>query len=66
MEGCHASSEWDTIYVHALYIHPFDNSIIEGTQESLARLQLDYVDIIFAHRPDKTGTDLSFAYTIKG
>ncbi|KIK63655.1 hypothetical protein GYMLUDRAFT_162247 [Collybiopsis luxurians FD-317 M1] len=26
--------------------------IIEGTRESLARLQLDYVDIIFAHRPD--------------
>ncbi|KAK7037394.1 hypothetical protein VNI00_011144 [Paramarasmius palmivorus] len=26
--------------------------IIEGTKESLARLQMDYVDIIFAHRPD--------------
>ncbi|TFK40821.1 voltage-gated potassium channel beta-2 subunit [Crucibulum laeve] len=26
--------------------------IIEGTKESLARLQLDYVDVIFAHRPD--------------
>ncbi|GAW08088.1 voltage-gated potassium channel beta-2 subunit [Lentinula edodes] len=26
--------------------------IIEGTQESLARLQLDYVDVIFAHRAD--------------
>ncbi|KAF5334825.1 hypothetical protein D9758_018076 [Tetrapyrgos nigripes] len=26
--------------------------IIEGTQESLARLGLDYVDVIFAHRPD--------------
>ncbi|KAE9395005.1 voltage-gated potassium channel beta-2 subunit [Gymnopus androsaceus JB14] len=26
--------------------------ILEGTQESLARLQLDYVDIIFAHRAD--------------
>jgi voltage-dependent potassium channel beta subunit len=26
--------------------------IIEGTQESLQRLQLDYVDVIFAHRPD--------------
>lgn len=25
-------------------------SIVEGTQESLARLQLDYVDVIFAHR----------------
>jgi len=26
--------------------------IIEGTRNSLKRLQLDYVDIIFAHRPD--------------
>lgn len=26
--------------------------IIEGTQASLARLGLDYVDVIFAHRPD--------------
>ncbi|THH02807.1 hypothetical protein EW145_g6700 [Phellinidium pouzarii] len=26
--------------------------IIEGTQDSLKRLQMDYVDIIFAHRPD--------------
>jgi aryl-alcohol dehydrogenase-like predicted oxidoreductase len=31
------------------------HSIIEGTQESLARLGLDYVDVIFAHRPDPTG-----------
>ncbi|KAG2022519.1 hypothetical protein CC2G_000260 [Coprinopsis cinerea AmutBmut pab1-1] len=28
--------------------------IIEGTKECLARLQMDYVDIIFAHRPDPT------------
>jgi voltage-dependent potassium channel beta subunit len=28
--------------------------IIEGTQHSLERLQLDYVDVIFAHRPDIT------------
>jgi aryl-alcohol dehydrogenase-like predicted oxidoreductase len=33
-------------------------SIIEGTQESLARLGLDYVDIIFAHRPDSNGMSL--------
>ncbi|KAF9258137.1 voltage-gated potassium channel beta-2 subunit [Marasmius fiardii PR-910] len=26
--------------------------IIEGTQESLARLQVDYIDVIFAHRCD--------------
>lgn len=28
--------------------------IIEGTRASLKRLQLDYVDVIFAHRPDPT------------
>lgn len=28
--------------------------IIEGTKECLERLQLDYVDVIFAHRPDVT------------
>ncbi|TDL20912.1 voltage-gated potassium channel beta-2 subunit [Rickenella mellea] len=28
--------------------------IIEGTKEALERLQMDYVDIIFAHRPDNT------------
>ena len=26
--------------------------IIEGTKSALKRLQLDYVDLIFAHRPD--------------
>ena len=31
------------------------SSIIEGTKESLQRLRLEYVDIIFAHRPDPTG-----------
>ncbi|KIJ53667.1 hypothetical protein M422DRAFT_58504 [Sphaerobolus stellatus SS14] len=28
--------------------------IIEGTKESLERLQMDYVDVILAHRPDVT------------
>jgi len=28
--------------------------IIEGTRGCLERLQMDYVDVIFAHRPDKT------------
>ncbi|THH18260.1 hypothetical protein EW146_g2679 [Bondarzewia mesenterica] len=28
--------------------------VIEGARESLRRLQLDYVDVIFAHRPDPT------------
>ncbi|KIO32216.1 hypothetical protein M407DRAFT_66957, partial [Tulasnella calospora MUT 4182] len=28
--------------------------IIEGLNESLERLQMDYVDVIFAHRPDST------------
>ncbi|MGA2533030.1 MAG: aldo/keto reductase, partial [Candidatus Aminicenantales bacterium] len=27
--------------------------IIEGTNASLKRLQMDYVDLIFCHRPDK-------------
>jgi aryl-alcohol dehydrogenase-like predicted oxidoreductase len=27
--------------------------IIEGVNQSLARLQLDYVDLIYAHRPDR-------------
>jgi aryl-alcohol dehydrogenase-like predicted oxidoreductase len=26
--------------------------IVEGLQNSLKRLQLDYVDIVFSHRPD--------------
>ena len=26
--------------------------IIEGTKNSLKKLQLDYVDVIFCHRPD--------------
>ncbi|GJJ13131.1 hypothetical protein Clacol_007381 [Clathrus columnatus] len=30
------------------------NSIIEGAQECLGRLQMDYVDVIFAHRCDIT------------
>jgi len=28
--------------------------VIEGTKDSLQRLQLDYVDVMFAHRPDPT------------
>lgn len=28
--------------------------IVEGARASLARLQLDYVDVIFAHRPDSS------------
>ncbi|PCH42066.1 Aldo/keto reductase [Wolfiporia cocos MD-104 SS10] len=28
--------------------------IVEGTRESLQRLGLDYVDVIFSHRPDNT------------
>ncbi|KAG8962630.1 hypothetical protein FRC03_003944 [Tulasnella sp. 419] len=28
--------------------------ILEGMKESLTRLQMEYVDIVFAHRPDKT------------
>ena len=28
--------------------------IVEGTKNSLRRLQLDYVDLLFCHRPDQT------------
>ena len=28
--------------------------IVEGTDAALARLQLDYVDLLFCHRPDPT------------
>ncbi|KAF4612247.1 hypothetical protein D9613_004358 [Agrocybe pediades] len=28
--------------------------IVEGMKESLERLQMDYVDVVFAHRPDNT------------
>lgn len=38
-------------------------SIVEGTRESLKRLGLNYVDIIFAHRPDSSGA-LQFASLI--
>lgn len=30
-------------------------SIIEGARASLDRLGLEYVDVLFAHRPDATG-----------
>lgn len=29
-------------------------SIIEGVNETLERLRTDYIDIVFAHRPDPT------------
>lgn len=35
-------------------------SIIEGTRESLERFGLDYVDVIFAHRPDVSGKVSTF------
>ena len=31
------------------------DSIVEGTKKCLERLQMDYVDVIFAHRPDHSG-----------
>ncbi len=51
-------------YVHCAFVTVGDIltnriSIVEGTQESLARLGLDYVDIIFAHRPDHNGRHMS-------
>ncbi|KAK9477756.1 NADP-dependent oxidoreductase domain-containing protein [Lipomyces japonicus] len=32
--------------------------LIEGINKSLARLQQDYVDIVFAHRPDRDGVPM--------
>jgi aryl-alcohol dehydrogenase-like predicted oxidoreductase len=31
------------------------SSIVEGLKSSLERLGLDYVDIVYAHRPDENG-----------
>ena len=31
------------------------DSIVEGTKKCLERLQMNYVDVIFAHRPDHSG-----------
>lgn len=44
-------SRMPDISSHGLHVH----SIIEGTKESLERLGLAYVDVIFAHRPDASG-----------
>ena len=45
--------------------HKTLTSIIEGTKEALERLQLDYVDVIFAHRPDPTGMSISIKYKVR-
>lgn len=56
MVGCRANSEFSMLYI----MKPeglrsaAKRSIIEGTKESLERLQMDYVDVVFAHRPDPT------------
>ena len=53
---CRGSSKWALISEFPLVLNKENLfSIIEGTQESLARLGLDYVDIIFAHRHDHSG-----------
>ena len=36
------------------WITPDLDSIVEGTKKCLERLQMDYVDVIFAHRADPT------------
>lgn len=41
--------------VNRLSVDGWLGSIIEGTKECLERLQMDYVDVIFAHRADNTG-----------
>jgi len=45
-EICHLELGLLTVY----------RSIVEGLKGSLERLGLDYVDVVFAHRPDYTGT----------
>jgi aryl-alcohol dehydrogenase-like predicted oxidoreductase len=37
-----------------------DHSIIEGTRESLERMGMEYVDVIFAHRYDVTSKEIFF------
>jgi aryl-alcohol dehydrogenase-like predicted oxidoreductase len=37
-----------------LYTHGL-SSIVQGLKSSLERLGLDYVDIVYAHRPDENG-----------
>ena len=51
----------DIVVATKIFWHPGVNGIglsrkhiIEGTKNSLKRLQLSYVDILFAHRPDYT------------
>lgn len=51
--SCRIHSECSTTSITADH-----DSIIEGTKKCLDRLQMDYVDVIFAHRPDNTGAFL--------
>lgn len=37
-----------------MYFTDLVHSVLEGMNEILERLRTDYVDVIFAHRPDPT------------
>ncbi len=39
-------------------------SIIEGTKESLERMGLEYVDVVFAHRCDNTSMYLNLVLSV--
>lgn len=61
MVGYRASSEWSGLsyYLKRSELIPESDSIIQGTRESLERMGLDYVDVIFAHRYDYTSTSVT-------
>jgi aryl-alcohol dehydrogenase-like predicted oxidoreductase len=48
--ACHGRSTYAVLKVSFSTDHPF--SIVEGLNDSLERLQMDYVDVYFTHRPD--------------
>jgi len=53
MQGCLASSAYQLS--KASLLSRTSGSIIEGVKESLERMQLDYFDVVFAHRCDISG-----------
>ena len=61
VRGCQFLKKFPSVLYREDYF-----SIIEGTQESLARLGLDYhdVDIILAHRHGHSGTDYELAVVV--
>lgn len=66
--GCRGNSAYPSLLSlrsgwHINHLVLVRYSIIEGTKASLQRLGLEYVDVIFAHRPDITG---AFRHTVIG